>query len=63
MRRSNIYPKHMFYEEIRKKKKKKKTRPFLHIKESLQKHIHFNDSNFGNKCYRRNEGSLYISVN
>ena len=41
-----------------------KTRPFFHInlliKYSVQQQIHFNGNVFGNKCYRLNEGSLYM---
>ena len=32
----------------------------MFIKDSLQQQIHFNDSIFGNKCYRCNEGLLYM---
>ena len=30
------------------------------FKDSLQQLIHFNGNRFGNKCFRCNEGSLYI---
>ena len=59
---SNKYPKHMFYEEIRIKQGL-----FIHIilsiKNSLQQQIHYNGNIFWNKCYRCNEGSLYIDKN
>ena len=55
---SKKYPKHMFCEEMRIK------RPFLHIilsiKDSFQQQINYNGNSFGNKCYRCNEGSLYL---
>ena len=55
---SNKYPKHVLCGN------KNKTRSFLHtilsIKDSLQQQIHFNGNFLGNKCCRRNEGSLYL---
>ena len=49
---SNKCPKHMLCEEIRAKHIN------LLIKYSVQKQIHFNGNVFGNKCCRRNEGSV-----
>ena len=54
---SDKYPKHTFYEGIR------KHGICLHIilliKDSLQQHIHFNGNIFGNECCICNEGSMY----
>ena len=57
---SNEYPKHMFFEEIRKKKVFHTI--ILSIKDSLQQQIYFNSSIFGNKCCRCNKGSLQLSA-
>ena len=33
----------------------------MYIKDTLQQQIHNNGNIFGNKCYRCNEGSLYMA--
>ena len=55
-----MYPKHMFYEEIKIKKKVFfLTYHSTAFKDSLQQQIHFKGNILGNKWYHCNERTLY----